>query len=485
LDRARLHAGVDPAGAMRRLALIAAVIVVGAGAAAFGPSSSNGSNPPPYLVRAIFDDAAFAVSGEDVRIAGAPVGSIQSLDVTHNLKAAVTIAITDHRFTPFYANATCAIRPQSLIGEKFVDCDPGTSGAQALPKIKSGPGSGSYYLPVTQTRSPIDSDIVQNISQQPVRESLALIINEFGTALGARGSDLNAVIHRANPALGYTDQVFQILARQSRALAQLADDSQAVLAPLARDRQSITNFIVQANTTSVASAQRAADIARTFQLFPSFLRQLRPLMADLGSLADQGTPLMTDLGRAASALGRQFVNLTPFASAARKSLIDLGAASAQSQPALLATQPLANHLLALGNATRPAANLLDTLTASLDKTGAIEQLMALLFKGASAANGFDSLGHYLRTQLQAGSCTGFASTPTPGCNANFLNTGGAADLTSGRNPAGTPTRAGAPGGRAAGVRNQVIAQAVRQNTGASQWGTTLKGLLDYLIGSRK
>ena len=63
----------------------------------------------------------------------------------------------------------------------------------------------------------------------------------------------------------------------------------------------------------MASAARATDISRSFQLFPQFLRQLRPLMVDLGNLADQGTPLMAALGQSAAALGRQFQNLTPFA----------------------------------------------------------------------------------------------------------------------------------------------------------------------------
>ena len=92
---------------MRRLAalattLIAAVAVVALSAA--GPSSGASSN---YQVRAIFDNAAFAVSGEDVRIAGANVGAIASLDVTADKKAAVTINIYRAAFTPFHANATC------------------------------------------------------------------------------------------------------------------------------------------------------------------------------------------------------------------------------------------------------------------------------------------------------------------------------------------------------------------------------------------
>ena len=167
-------------------------------------------------MRAIFDDASFAAQGENVRIAGANVGSIQSLGVTAGKRAAVTISITDQRFTPFHDDATCAIRPQSLIGEEYVDCTPGTRappGAAAHPR---GPGHGHLLPPVTRTSSPIDSDIVQDISTEPVRQSLAVIIDEFGTGLAARGSDLNAVIHRANPALGQTDKVLKILAGQNR-----------------------------------------------------------------------------------------------------------------------------------------------------------------------------------------------------------------------------------------------------------------------------
>jgi phospholipid/cholesterol/gamma-HCH transport system substrate-binding protein len=446
-----------------------------AAAAGLTPSPSRGAGGT-YLVRAIFDDAAFAVTGEDVRIAGATVGTIESLDVTAAKKAAVTLAISDARFTPFYANATCAIRPQSLIGEKYVDCLPGTSNSASLALITHGPGTGSHYLPVARTSSPIDSDIVQNISQQPVRESLAIILNEFGTGLAARGADLNAVIHRANPALGYTDQVFQILARQNRQLAKLASDSDAVLAPLARDRAAISGFVLHANTTSVASATRATDIQSTFRLFPAYLRQLRPLMSDLGALADQGTPLMTELGLGASSLGQQFKNLIPFASAARQSLINLGAASQQSEPSLIASEPLARRLLRLGNATGPAATLLDRLTASLDNTGALEYLMSFLFNAANATNGFDSSGHFLRTQLQAGTCTAFSATPTPGCNANFLHGTAASVARAAVSVSGETGRQG----------SGTVPSTRRANS--PQWNgstSTLRGLLDYLIGSKR
>ncbi|MGN6868230.1 MAG: MlaD family protein [Solirubrobacteraceae bacterium] len=450
---------------MRRLALIALVLIAAAVVAAVA-SASGSTGSGTYRVRAIFDDASFAVAGEQVRVAGAPVGSIDSLDVTHNKQAAVTLKIDDARFTPFHANATCAIRPQSLIGEMYVDCNPGTAAAPTLQRIERGPGAGTYYLPVVRTHSPVDFDISQDIYRESVAQRLTIILNELGTGLAARGSDLNAVIHRADPALGNTDQVLKILASQNRALAKLATDSAAVLTPLAKQRKALADFIVQANTTAVASAARANDISRSIQLLPGFLRQLKPLMADLGTLADQGTPVASELNASATALGREFTELTPFAKAARTSLIALGDAAAKSQAPLLATLPLDRQLQKLGNQTAPAATLLDRLTASLNKSGAIGQLMALLFYGTSAGNGFDSLGHYVRDELLVSNCTAYALTPVTGCSANFVkgtSASAASDTTS------------LPKGSQHLLKAALAGAAVGRSS-------PLTGLLDYLIG---
>jgi ABC-type transporter Mla subunit MlaD len=468
---------------MRRIATIFLTLLVAIGATAVSTSSSPGK-APTYEVRAIFDDAAFAVPGEDVRIAGAPVGSIQSLDVCTNApcpvgsplnKAAVTITIDNVDFTPFYANAHCAIRPQSLIGEKYVDCQPGSSSSPQLQRITSGPGKGTYLLPLASTSSPIDSDIVQNISQEPIRQRFAIILDELGTGLAARGSDLNAVVHRANPALGQTDKVLQILARQNKVLARLATESDAVLAPLARAKRQLKDFVVQANTTSVASAARAADISRSFQLFPTFLRRLRPLVADLGQLADQGTPLMASLAQSAADVSRQFENLAPFAKAARPALIELGNESQQSQPALLATLPLVHQLDNLGTQAKPTAKSLDKLTSSLDQTGAIQYLMSLLFYGVSATNTFDSIGHFARSEPMVGSCASYVKHAVPGCSANF----GA-----GASAAGVADAGGAGSGSAGRVARDAVAR-VKDATVHSQDppDKTLRGLLGYLLGS--
>src|SRR4051794_26362069 len=265
---------------MRRIATIVAlgigipaVLVFGIGA---GKDEGSG-----YEVRAIFDNAAYVVKGEDVKVAGAVVGRVKSLDVTPQKKAAITLEITEAGFTPFRRGATCTVRPQSLIGEKFVECTTGPDKAPDLPKIDNGAGEGQHLL--TSTSSPVDIDQIGNTMRIPYRQRFALIINEFGTGLAGRGGDLNATIRRANPALDQTDKLLATLAGQNKILADLQTESDAVLTPLAARRDKVQGFINNANKTAEATAERANDIQANFQRLPTFLRELRPTLADLNA----------------------------------------------------------------------------------------------------------------------------------------------------------------------------------------------------------
>ena len=406
---------------MRRLIAVVAMAVVTAVIVVL-VIASVGDGAGGYRVEALFDNAGFAVPGEQVRIAGAPVGTISALSVTRQNLAAVTLSISNRDFVPFYANATCTIRPQSLIAERYVDCTPGSSSRRRLRRITSGYGAGSYLLPVTQTSSPIDPDIVQNVSQDSVRQSLSVILNELGTGLAARGSDLNAVILRANPALAQTERVFNLLASQNKLLAKLATDSDTVLAPLAKTRGSLADFVVQANRTAGASAAEHAQLAASIRLLPPFLRQLRPLMADLGQLAGQGTPVVRDAGSSAAALDAEFRTLVPFASRARTAITDLGNAARQSESSLVGSQGLAEQLQSVGRSAEPSSQALHRLLTSLDSSGGVTQLMSLLFYGVGATNGYNADGHYIRVAPVVGSCTAYARTPVAGCSANFSGT---------------------------------------------------------------
>jgi ABC-type transporter Mla subunit MlaD len=405
---------------MRRVATVLllavglpALVVFGMGA---GDSGSG------YEVRAVFDNASYIVKGEDVKIAGAVVGRVKSLDVTPDKRAAIVLEIDKPGFTPFREGARCTIRPQSLIGEKFVACTPGPASGRELPKIEKGAGKGQHLLPVQSTSSPVDIDLVNDTLRLPFRQRLGLIINEFGTALAGRGHELNQAIHRANPALRETDKVLAVLADQNRTLANLAQESDQALGPLADRRKRVSGFINNANRTAQATAERRADIERNFQRLPAYLRELRPTLADLEQVSTQFTPVLHDLHTASPDLARFIGELGPFSNASIPALASLGKAADVGRPALERSRPLLRNLSAFATDAGPVSKNLDDLTANLDKSGGIERVMDYIFFQTTAINGFDGISHYLRAGLITNLCSSYAIDPVPGCSAGFGTT---------------------------------------------------------------
>ncbi len=393
-------------------------------------STAAGGRNPTYTVRAIFDNAANIISGEDVKIDGVKVGTVGSVTPTPLAKAAVELDITNTGFQNFRADASCTIRPQALIGEKYVDClptQPRVAGTPLPPPLHKIPGdhegSGQYLLPVQNTHSPVDVDLLGDINRLPERQRFTIILNEFGAGLAGRGSDLKAVIRRANPALQELDRVLAILANENHVLAKLAVDSDQALAPLAKVREQFADFIEQSNTVAQASAATRGSLARNLQLFPPFLEELGPSMERLAKFAEQTTPTFTDLGKAAPGINKAFTGLPAFSRSSTKFYENLGATAKQSGPALSATKPLLGQLKTLGSAALPFTTNFASLLTSLRGTGGLERLLDFIFLGTGSANGYDSLGHFLRTEGVATTCLTYAIQVEGKCSRKLFNTG--------------------------------------------------------------
>jgi len=417
---------------VKRLIAIAALFGLCATLAVFASGSGDGD---AYLVRTDFRNAFSVIPGEDVKIAGVKVGSIDDLDVTDRHTASVVLRIDRPGFQDFREDATCIIRPQSLIGEKYVECTPtqprpqGAPEAKPLRKLEDGEGKGQHVLPGLQS-APVDLDLVNNILRLPYRQRLSLILSELGAGLAGRGQDLNQIIRDADPGLKATDKVLKILAEQNRVLANLARDSDTIMRPLARERDKVADFVVQANTTAQATAERSADLERNIQKLPEFLRQLRPTMSRLGSLSDEFTPLLADLGDVAPDVGRFIKELGPFSRQATPALRALGDTSVVGRRALLSSRPIVEDLRDFAVQAKPLSTNLEALLTSFKETGGVERLMDYLFYQVAAINGFDQYGHYLRAQLIVNLCSTYAVTNDVSCSANFTSEGARASASS-------------------------------------------------------
>ena len=424
---------------MRRIALVAAGLLVAALLIALPAIGSDGHSGT-YKVRGYFDNGSFVVKGEQVRVAGANVGTVSSVDVSGNDeiasleggphpvpgKAVVVMDITDSGFKDFRTDASCIIRPQSLIGEKFIDCtptQPRAPGTQPPPELSQigddQPGSGEFFLPLENNGQTVDVDLIQNINRLPYRERFRLILNELGIGLAGRGQDLGEVIDRANPALRETDRVLKILAEQNRQLESLAVNGDRSLAPLAREREHLTGFLRNAAISGQATAERSADLEEGLQKFPETLRQVRLTMTKLKRFSDAGLPLFTDLNTAGKSLSKATVKLPAFAHLSIPALRTLGDAAQSAGPKLVASDGLLTDLSQTASSSVPVginfSNFLDTFT----RTQGFQNLMDFIYNSVGTTNGIDSFGHFLRSNLQLTSCVEIAVSLQSGCEANF------------------------------------------------------------------
>jgi len=422
-----------PAAAVAAV-VIAVVLIAGGGGGGGG-----------YVVRGIFDSGGFMVSGEEVRVAGATVGEIESVGVTMPGevdgykngkpiavpgKAVIAMKITDPGFQDFRRDASCLIRPQSLIGEKFVDCRPTLPRAPEskppppLRKIEDGePGAGQYLLPFENNGTSVDPDLINNINQLTYAQRFRLILNELGAGLAGRGEDLEEVVKRANPVLRDADRLFGILSAQRDKLAQLSADSEKILGPLSRERRSVAGFFSNAGAAAQASAEKGSDVEASLRKLPGFLRELRQTMASFRYFAKTGTPVSESLAKAAPAFTQATRALTPFSAASTVSLKSLGAYGETAGPKLHAADPLALKLRELGQSgATPVSELAEALVSTRKNKG-FDSLVDLIYNGAGANNEFDRYGHFGRSLTALTNCTDYVAAPTSGCSANFNGPG--------------------------------------------------------------
>jgi virulence factor Mce-like protein len=391
---------------------LVSVLVVAGALVGLGAGKADGKQ---YEI--VFDNAFGLTKGADFKVGGVAVGAISDLTVERSDdRALVTVKVSKagSGFDGLRKSASCTIKPQSLIGEYFVDCQPGTSG----PMLKSG-----AKIPVKQTTSPIPPDLVLDIMRRPVAERFSIVLSQLGVGFAARGGDINATIRRALPALQTTDQVIRLLAAKRATLQALARESGQVLKVLGQRRQDVTDFVTQAKNAASATADRRHAVAETFRRFPGFLDQLTPTMRDLGTASREMTPTLADLRAAAPSVTGLLNTLRPFGRASLPAVTSLGSAAKTGRVAARAARSLVSRLGSLGRSSAEPAKNLRIILAHLDNrkfaveksTGSpggqgytgLEAPLQYIFDQSLAANIFDQRGYALKINLTAGECSAY------------------------------------------------------------------------------
>lgn len=273
-----------------------------------------------YRLVVPLDSAEGLYPGSDVLIAGAKAGTVQDITLDGN-RSLVTIVLDD-AYAPVHRDAKVTVRPKSLLGEKYVALDPGSSDAL---------DSGSR-LPDTQVARAVDLQDVVNSLDQPTREKLRTLVISLGGGLAGRGLDTNQTLNYGRTDLDHLaaitdtlrardqdlekviqglDQVTAELSKSDRRteLGLLIKNSETLLHSLSQQDAQIKALLVQANSalrrSDVSLSGTAAQLNDIFKQAPrtvdllSGLSRTLAMSTDLTSndlpVFDQGMKLSTDV----------------------------------------------------------------------------------------------------------------------------------------------------------------------------------------------
>ncbi|KAA1423936.1 MCE family protein [Mumia zhuanghuii] len=265
---------------------------------------------------ALFSDATSLNKGDDVRMAGVKVGTVQDITVTEDSNAEVTFSVTDEvRLT---SGARAELRFRNLVGQRYIALSPSeTSGAVSLP--------AGHTFTLDDTRPALDLTMLFNGFQPLFRmldpkdvnrlseQIVAVFQGEGATVDGLLSStaDLASTLAERDEVIGQLitnlNDVLTVVDERSTQLDTTLITLQKLVSGLAEDREVIGNTIVGLGdlTTSVSGLLEESrpplkdsisavqvlsnNLAKEGPVLDDFLKNLPVKLDKIGRLASYGS----------------------------------------------------------------------------------------------------------------------------------------------------------------------------------------------------
>jgi phospholipid/cholesterol/gamma-HCH transport system substrate-binding protein len=235
--------------------------------------------------RADFSSASKLKPGQNVRLAGVPVGTVRSVSVSRDFGAEVTFDV-DNRYT-LYTSTRAVIRYENLVGDRFIEIVMGTGDL-----LKLSPGA---TIDRAHTEPALDLDSLLG-GLRPVLK-------------GLDADKVNRV----------TNAVIELLQGQDGALSSVLTDTANFTQTLAAHDQTIGDVIVNLNALlgklDEKNSEFSATLDRLQQLITALANGRDSVAGAIAPLASAEADLTTMLGNSRQSMRGVLQNVRPLATA--------------------------------------------------------------------------------------------------------------------------------------------------------------------------
>jgi len=317
-----------------------------------------------YTVNAEFSSASAVTSGQGqtIDIAGVAVGQIGGVTV-QNGRALVEMNIYK-QYEPIYRNATVLLRPRTPLKDMYLELNPGTVSAGAVPN--------GGTLDAGATNPDVDFSEILSSLDTDTRDYLLLLLAGGSQAFRDPGNpgplpsyaataDLRGVFKRFAPLNRDTATFTRLLAERTQNIRRAIHGLQQVTTSLGSVETQLTSLIDSSNTNFQAIASQSAQLQRALTLFPATLQQSTVTFNKLRAFGEASTSSATRLLPWAHALAPALIASRPLFRDTTPVIQN------QLRPFSVAVQPLAKILAPasaqVAKATPPLARSIGVLNA--------------------------------------------------------------------------------------------------------------------------
>jgi phospholipid/cholesterol/gamma-HCH transport system substrate-binding protein len=307
----RVEEALSTASRTGRIAAIAAVAIAIVAVALI--IFSGGSS---YKVYAIFQDASQLVPGDQVTVAGNPIGTVGGITLTPNGQARLELDIANSSYQPLHQGTIATVRNPSLtsIANRYVDLrlPPGDQ-----PSIPSG-----GTIPAQDTNSAVDLDEIFNTLDPATRKGLQNLIQGSAiqycgtisnTNCNGYGAKAAAAWQYLNPAVASASTLFSELNRDTGRFTNFITKTGNLFSDVATRQSDLSALVQNLSTTTNALANQHIALGQSIQELPGFMRLSNTTFVNLRSALDDLKPLVDDSKPVAPKLYQLLLQLRPLA----------------------------------------------------------------------------------------------------------------------------------------------------------------------------
>ncbi|MEU1994044.1 MlaD family protein [Nocardia gamkensis] len=294
------HAGLKLIVFLAITSVISAMLVIVVGNLRFVPTRSY---------RALFTSASGMKPGDDVKVAGVPVGKVKSVQFAPD--RLVEVAFTVDREIPVLHSSTAAIRYKNLIGDRFLE----------VTVKRDGSGVRAEYepIPVAQTTPALDIDslvngfkpLLQGLDPDQTNKlsaSLIAVLNGQEQNIGAfvaQIGELGNTLADRDQVIGETiaslDAALAVIHQRSKQFDGLVVNLQQLVTGLNNDRDTLTTGLERINAGTGEVAQMLQD---NRPAVAGDVEQLRQLAGNLNADSETLSLLLAKLPTVYNLIGR-------------------------------------------------------------------------------------------------------------------------------------------------------------------------------------